>query len=142
MRILNFPWHKHLTCPSSFLLCFQNLGREFEKLDRVFEMLGQKYVLYHGPCYPSQLWKKLKFELFFFMHNTGTSENPIFEVGGYFHIFAVFITNICDALRDFHIFAVFITNICYALRDLVPLVQLKKREKHPWRSVNFTKVAG
>ena len=27
-----------------------------------------------------------------------------------------------------------------ALRDLVPLVQLKKREKHPWRSVTFSKV--
>ena len=24
-----------------------------------------------------------------------------------------------------------------ALRDLVPFVQCKKREKHPWRSVNF-----
>ena len=31
--------------------------------------------------------------------------------------------------------------ICYALNDLVPFVQFKKREKHPWRSVNF-KVAG
>ena len=27
------------------------------------------------------------------------------------------------------------------LRDLVPFVQFKKREKHPWRSVNFSKVA-
>ena len=32
--------------------------------------------------------------------------------------------------------------ICDALRDLVPFVQFKKREKHPWRSVNFSKVAG
>ena len=24
-----------------------------------------------------------------------------------------------------------------ALRDLVPFVQFKKREKHPWRSVTF-----
>ena len=31
---------------------------------------------------------------------------------------------------------------CDALRDFVPLVQCKKREKHPWRSVNFSKVAG
>ena len=30
--------------------------------------------------------------------------------------------------------------ICDALRDLVPLVQLKKRLKHPWRSVTFSKV--
>ena len=33
-------------------------------------------------------------------------------------------------------------NISGALRDLVPFVQFKKREKHPWRSVNFSKVAG
>ena len=32
--------------------------------------------------------------------------------------------------------------ICSALRDLVPFVQFKKREKHLWRSVNFSKVAG
>ena len=32
--------------------------------------------------------------------------------------------------------------ICGALRDLVPFVQFKKREKHPWRSVNFSTVAG
>ena len=31
---------------------------------------------------------------------------------------------------------------CDALRDLVIFVQFKKREKHPWRSVNFSKVAG
>ena len=31
---------------------------------------------------------------------------------------------------------------CGALRDLVTFVQFKKREKHPWRSVNFNKVAG
>ena len=32
--------------------------------------------------------------------------------------------------------------ICDALRDLLPFVQFKKREKHPWRSVYFSKVAG
>ena len=32
--------------------------------------------------------------------------------------------------------------ICGALHDLVPPVQFKKREKHPWRSVTFSKVAG
>ena len=32
--------------------------------------------------------------------------------------------------------------ICGALRDLVPCTQFKKREKHPWRSVTFSKVAG
>ena len=30
---------------------------------------------------------------------------------------------------------------CDALCDLVPFVQFKKREKHLWRSVNFSKVA-
>ena len=33
-------------------------------------------------------------------------------------------------------------SICGALCDLVPFAQFKKREKHPWRSVNFSKVAG
>ena len=33
-------------------------------------------------------------------------------------------------------------DICGALRNLVPFVQFKKREKHPWRSVNFGNVAG
>ena len=28
-----------------------------------------------------------------------------------------------------------------ALRDLVPFVKFKKREKHPYRSINFSKVA-
>ena len=28
------------------------------------------------------------------------------------------------------------------LRDLVPFVQFKKHEKHPWRSVTFSNVAG
>ena len=32
--------------------------------------------------------------------------------------------------------------VCGALPNLVPFVQFKKREKHPWRSVNFSKVAG
>ena len=30
----------------------------------------------------------------------------------------------------------------YVLRELVPFVQFKKREKHPWRTVTFSKVAG
>ena len=32
--------------------------------------------------------------------------------------------------------------MCDALSDLVPFVLFKKREKHPWRSVNFSKVTG
>ena len=30
--------------------------------------------------------------------------------------------------------------ICDVLRDLVPFVQFKKREKHPWRSVTLLKL--
>ena len=33
-------------------------------------------------------------------------------------------------------------NVYDALRDLVSFAQFKKREKHPWRSVTFSKVAG
>ena len=32
--------------------------------------------------------------------------------------------------------------ICGALRNLVPFAQFQKREKHPWRIVTFSKVAG
>ena len=30
---------------------------------------------------------------------------------------------------------------CDALYDLISFVQLKKREKYPWKSVTFSKVA-
>ena len=33
-------------------------------------------------------------------------------------------------------------SVCDALRYSVPFVQFKKCEKHPWRSVTFSKVAG
>ena len=33
-------------------------------------------------------------------------------------------------------------SLCDALRDLVSFAQFKQREKHPWRSVTFSKVAG
>ena len=32
--------------------------------------------------------------------------------------------------------------VCDILRDLVSFRQFKKREKRPWRSVNFSEVAG
>ena len=32
--------------------------------------------------------------------------------------------------------------MCGALRDSVPFVQFQKHEKHPWKSDNFSKVAG
>ena len=31
---------------------------------------------------------------------------------------------------------------CGALHDLVLFVQLKKRQKHPWRNATFRKVTG
>ena len=39
-------------------------------------------------------------------------------------------------------FKIFRIHIWDALRDLVQFVQFKKREKQPWKSVNFTKAAG
>ena len=39
-----------------------------------------------------------------------------------------------------HRFDIFFKKICGALRDLVPVLQFKKREKHPWRSVNLIKL--
>ena len=33
-------------------------------------------------------------------------------------------------------------NRCDVLRDLAPPVHFIKREKHPWKSVTFSKVAG
>ena len=31
--------------------------------------------------------------------------------------------------------------VCDVLSDLVPFVLFKKREKHPWKSITFSKVA-
>ena len=33
-------------------------------------------------------------------------------------------------------------HICDALRNLLPFVEFKKRQKHPWRSLTFGKVTG
>ena len=33
-------------------------------------------------------------------------------------------------------------NYCDALRNLLPFVQFKKREKHPWKNATFSKVSG
>ena len=35
-----------------------------------------------------------------------------------------------------------LTGVYGVLGDLVPFVQFKKREKHPWKAVSFSKVAG
>ena len=48
-----------------------------------------------------------------------------------------------DSLKHVLIFTVFTqahVEHIYSLRDLIPFVQFKKHEKHPWRSVNFSKV--
>ena len=34
----------------------------------------------------------------------------------------------------------FFQHKCGELRDVIPFVQFKKREKHPWKSDNFSKV--
>ena len=36
--------------------------------------------------------------------------------------------------------ALFIKGAIHVLRDVVPFVQFKKREKHTWRSVTFSKI--
>ena len=47
----------------------------------------------------------------------------------------------CDVFQG-SILETFLTYISDALHDLEAFVQFKKREKHPWRSINFSKVAG
>ena len=51
-----------------------------------------------------------------------------------YHISVFFQHHLC--------FGTFTFEICSALRDLVPFVQFKKRQKHPYRTVNFSKIAG
>ena len=43
-----------------------------------------------------------------------------------------------DILFTRKIYFYFGFTICGALRNLVPFPRFKKREKHPWRSVNFS----
>ena len=57
-----------------------------------------------------------------------------------FIFFAVCVRNVLETLST-RVFT-FIVDTCGAFRDLVPFVQFKKREKHSWRSVNSSKVAG
>ena len=45
-----------------------------------------------------------------------------------------------SVLNQIYIYRLFKMLICDALRYLLPFVQFKKREKHPRRSVNFSKV--
>ena len=58
------------------------------------------------------------------------------KIGTKIHI----IIMLYNYMRDIHVMThIYIWD---ALRDLVPFVQIKKRKKHPWRSVTFSKVAG
>ena len=49
--------------------------------------------------------------------------------------------------KDFYVESLFLLfyvlrpHICDVLHDLISFLEFKKREKHPWRSVNFSKVA-
>ena len=53
-------------------------------------------------------------------------------------------------LYDFHAFMHYIRysvnsitkNNCGTLHNLAAFAQFKKREKHPWRTVNFSKIGG
>ena len=44
----------------------------------------------------------------------------------------------CTFKRKVTIAKILQTNIWDALRNLVPFVQFKKHEKHPWKSLTFT----
>ena len=62
-----------------------------------------------------------------------------------FQIFCLFITFI--TLKSFPIILSFPPNslfktVCDVAPDLVSFVKLEKREKQPWKSVTFSKVAG
>ena len=52
------------------------------------------------------------------------------------------IKNIWYFIWSLYIIRSNLLNIYDALHDLVPLVQFKKREKHQWRSVTFSKAVG
>ena len=67
-------------------------------------------------------------------HNTGACGQLPF----YFFFFLIGIHSI---LRYSYRIRYIRIQICDALRDLVPFVQFKQREQHPWRSVTFSKVS-
>ena len=57
-----------------------------------------------------------------------------------------FFLSVVSSTKVFFWLSYFLTRIpcytiCDALRDFVQFVQFKKREKHPWKSVNFSKIA-
>ena len=62
------------------------------------------------------------------------------------YTFTLRLVYFCCTFSKIHIIEAFlyccIIVICGALRDLVPFVQFRKRGKHPWRSVTFSKFPG
>ena len=56
------------------------------------------------------------------------------------HVQTTMLTTICLYLKTMIIIKVILQK--NTLHNLVPFIQLKKCEKHPWRSDNFSKVAG
>ena len=94
--------------------------------------MGVKEIASQFPCCPLNrkcLWKK---------NNNNNleekpSENQRFSL--YFQRGYKSRTVICNGLR-----AQKTRNNCGALRDLVPFLQFKKHEKHPWRSVTFSRL--
>ena len=56
---------------------------------------------------------------------------PLFRINMLFFI-------LCDKVRSKRNAFRYILFLCGALRDLVPSVQFRKREKHPWRRVTFS----
>ena len=51
------------------------------------------------------------------------------------------IAHVMESLFTFDMPVLEFVNICDVMRNLVPFVQFKKREKLPWRSVTFSKIA-
>ena len=67
------------------------------------------------------------------------SENCVFKTRSYFDYWTyIVIISSIELRRTFYPQP---SEICDALRNLVAFVQFKKREKHRWGSVNFSKIA-
>ena len=80
---------------------------------------------------------KLVYSIFAFQQKNWTKNRQQDDTGhmGVFHYSYWKLSQNCYKILCFFF-------ICDALHDLVPFVQFKTREKHPWRSVTFSKVAG
>ena len=68
-------------------------------------------------------------------------ENTEQKNSEYRHFLPFFSYSFVGVMKSSGVFGA-LSNICDALHNLVPFVQFKKREKHPWRSFTFSKIAG